>query len=257
MTGNAIANPATEKFVSAFTSELVLGQVLITRSAEGFDLRHEDDRDSSLADLRPLPVSQLRDLAQKTASGAFRPLKSAPNLQRGWRATVFGLAGLDAALRDLYPGAVPDWFAVETGAAEVSDYRAFTERQTGMYRVTTKLNDTDVAQVVRACCPKQFCLKRRLWTVPGLPVDAPELKSLIPCLEPCAVFLEFARTAARINQAEKVSVSTDDVPVVMASLETALEHPDPEVREADFTSPRNPRRVQLALERMAAPARSQ
>jgi hypothetical protein len=81
----------------------------------------------------------------------------------------------------------------------VTDYRAFTERQTGMYRITTKLSDSDVAGVIRACCAKESCLKRRLWTISGLETDSPETKSIIPCLEPCAMLLESARTAARLK----------------------------------------------------------
>ena len=249
---NAAANPALEKFVSAFSDELVLAQVLIVRANAGFELRHVEDRGVTAGQLRSLRLSELRGLAQKTVTGAFRPLKSAPNLQRGWHAAVSSPTELDAALRDLYPGAVVDWFAAQSATPPVTDYRAFTERQTGMYRITAKLSDKEAAEVIRACCPKQFCLKRRLWSVPGMPIDTPESKSVIPCLEPCAVFLELARTAARINQAEKVAVSSADLQVALASLQTVSEHPDPPVREADFASPRNPRRVQLALEKIRA-----
>ena len=247
---NAVTNPAIEKFVSAFAEELVLAQVLITRGDAGFELRHIEDRAVAAEQLRTLPLTDLRPLAQRTQTGAFRPLKSAPNLQRGWRAILSSVAQLHAALRDLYPGAVADWFAMHSATTPpLTDYHTFTERQTGMYRITAKLSDAEAAQVVRACCPEQFCLKRRLWTVAGAPADNAETKSIIPCLEPCAVFLELARMAARINQAEKMVTSSNDVPVVEEALHAVLEHPDPTVREADFASPRNPRRIQLALEK--------
>ena len=258
MTGKGLANPAIEKFVSAIGDALALAQVVIARTAAGFELRQIDDRGLPADQLRTVPVSELRGLAQKTATGAFRPLKSSPNLQRGWRADVSGPVELEAALRDLYPGAVADWFAVHAGIPYVTDYRPFTERQSGMYRVTATLTDTEAAQVVRACCPKQFCLKQRLWTVPGLTPDSVDAKSLIPCLEPCAVFLELARTAARINQAGRISISSEDAAIALASLQASLGHPDHnEVREADCASPRNPRRMQLAMERLSAPPQSQ
>ena len=246
------ANPALEKFISSFSDEMVLAQVLIVRTTTGFELRHVEDRGAAGSQLRPIRLSELRGLAQKTTTGAFRPLKSAPNLQRGWYAALSSVAELDVALRDLYPGAVADWFAAQSPTPPITDYRAFTERQTGMYRVTAKSSDNEAAEVIRACCPRQFCLKRRLWTVAGLPIDAPETKSVIPCLEPCAVFLELARTAARINQAEKVALSSDDLQVALTTLQATSEHPDPTVREADFASPQNPRRVQLALEKIRA-----
>ena len=252
MINKGVTNPALEKFVSAFSDELVMAQVLIVRANAGFELRHVEDRGVAAEQLRSLRLSELRGLAQKTTTGAFRPLKSAPNLQRGWHATVSSLNELDAALRDLYPGAVADWFAARSATPLVTDYRAFTERQTGMYRITAKLSDKEAAEVIRACCPNQFCLKRRFWSVPGLPIDSPESKTIIPCLEPCAVFLELARTAARITQAEKVAISSEDLSVSLTSLQMEIEQPDPTVREADFSSPRNPRRVRLALEKISA-----
>jgi hypothetical protein len=97
----------------------------------------------------------------------------------------------------LYPGAVADWFATQAAQPPVTSYREFTSRQTGMYRITTHLDDAAVAAVIHACCHKDFCLKRRLWTVEGAAPDAADAKSLIPCLEPCAILLEAARKAAR------------------------------------------------------------
>src|SRR4026209_2653935 len=103
MINKVVTNPALEKFVSAFSDELVMAQVLIVRANAGFELRHVEDRGVAAGQLRPLRLSELRGLAQKTTPGAFRPLKSAPNLQPGWHATVSSLTELDAALRDLYP----------------------------------------------------------------------------------------------------------------------------------------------------------
>jgi hypothetical protein len=193
----AVANPALEKLLSTFADELVFAQVLIRRTSGGFELRHGEDRDVPAAQLRAVQVAELRALAQKTAAGAFRPLKSAPNLQTGWQVTASTPTELELALSHLYPGAVADWLVAQAEPPPVTDYRAFTERQTGMYRITTKLSDSEVAQVISACCAKESCLKRRLWTVPGVETDPRQAKSIIPCLEPCAVLLESARTAAR------------------------------------------------------------
>ncbi len=102
---------------------------------------------------------------------------------------------LEAALQHLYPGAITDWFAAQAQPAPVTHYREFTDRQTGMYRVTTMLSDEQAAVMARACCHRRFCLKRRLWTVGSLGPEASGEKSLIPCLEPCAILLEFARKA--------------------------------------------------------------
>jgi hypothetical protein len=118
-----------------------------------------------------------------------------------------------------------------------------------MYRVTTMLDDGQAAQVARACCHKNFCMKRRIWTVNGLAPEPVEEKSLIPCLEPCAVLLEFARKAMRIEREKKLKLelSPGEAVTLAAALRTALAHPDTTLREADFNAPSNPRRMQLLL----------
>ena len=250
----AVANPALQKFIAQLGDELVLAQIIIRRAGRGYELRHEADRARPLAELRLVPVAELRALAQSTAGGAFRPLKSAPNLQSGWRASMDNDVELEAALSHLYPGAVADWSAARQPSPPVTHFREFTERQTGMYRITTMLDDTQAAQVTTACCHRQFCLKRRRWTVGALEPDAAEEKSIIPCLEPCAILLEFARKAVRLEQDEKqpLHAGAQDLETLRATLHTALAAPSAEEREADFDSPINPRRLQLALEKLQA-----
>ena len=68
----------------------------------------------------------------------------------------------------LYPGAIADLYATREGAAPVTNYREFTDRQTGMYRITTFLSDADAGLTIQKCCAPEFCLKRRLWSVSGL-----------------------------------------------------------------------------------------
>jgi len=249
---NAVAQPAFDRFVASLRDELVLAQVLIRRVERGYELRHQADCACAAADLRVVPIAELRGLAQGTAAGAFRPLKAAPNLPTGWRTSPANDAELETALDHLYPGAVPDWFAAQQPSPPVTHFREFTGRQTGMYRITTMLNDAQASQVTRACCHRRFCLKRRLWTVGRLAADAAEEKSIIPCLEPCAVLLEFARKAMRLEQEDKppLDVEAQDLEKTEAALETALATPSGVEREADFDSPDNPRRRQLALEKL-------
>lgn len=245
-----VANPALDAFVARIGQESVFGQVLIQKQTDGWELRHAADRDVS--DLKPVSVPQLRGLAQFTDKGTFRPLKSAPNLQTGWRVVVKTQADLEAAVNDLYPGAIADCLAAQQTPPPVTHYREFTNRQTGMYRITQMLSDEQAGAMIRACCNVQFCLKRRFWTVAGLEPDAACEKSAIACLEPCAVLLEFARKAMRIEQAEKVSLtlSDEDMETVRQTLKHALAHPPENLREADFGAALNPRRVQMLLEKL-------
>lgn len=248
----AVENPALEAFVAQIGRELVVAQVAVRRAGAVFELRHVSDAGQAAAELRELKPGELRALAQFTAAGAFRPLKSAPNLQGGWRYTAPDATALEQALNRLYPGAIADWFAARSSAPPTTDFREFAGRQTGMYRITTMLSDTLVARVARAGCHRDSCLKRRLWKSKDLAPDAFEGKSLIPCLEPCALLLEFARKAMRIEQEEKVVVelSPSDIATVRAAIQVALKHPDPALREGDLNEPHNPRRLRLVLEKL-------
>ncbi len=237
----AVTHPALQRFVAQIGEELTLGQVFIRPTERGYELRLESDRPCAPEDLRLVPLTELRALAQCTAHGAFRPLKSAPDLQSGWRSLAASDLDLEQALNQLYPGAVADWDAAQTRPPPVTNYRA-----------TTLLDDAQAAQAIRACCHRRFCLKRRLWTVAGLAVDEATEKSLIPCLEPCAVLLELARKAQRIQQQEKVEVglSLGELETLQAALEAGFTEAAPSGRVADFHAPANPRRRQLLLEKL-------
>jgi hypothetical protein len=205
-----IENPALKNFVAQIGNEIVLAQVLIRRQQKGYELRQVADRDAKSESLRLVTIADVRALAQFTASGEFRPLKSAPTLQRGWRMAVVDDTELDAALSRLYPGAVADWYAAQSAHPPVTHYRDYVNRQSGMYRVTAMLTDAQAAEVVGTVCDTKCCLKRRLWTAPGLQPDAAVEKSMIPCLEPCAVLMEAARKALRGEQEEKLALKLAD-----------------------------------------------
>ena len=228
-------NPDVRAFLAALNTEIVFGQVVVRRVERGFELCHQSDRAAAPETLATLVGTELRAWAQSAAGGAFRPLKSAPNLRAGWRAIAADGAALDLLLHYLYPGAVADWFAAQFPRPPVTSYRQFTARQTGMYRITTMLPDHIAGAAIRACCHVDFCLKRRLWSVDGLEPDAAGQKSIIPCLEPCALMLEFARKVARLEQN---AVSPSEEPMTDAA-------------ESNFDAPNNPRRLRFSLENQA------
>ena len=250
----AFQNPALKSFVASFTSDLTFAQVFIVRRDAGYELRHVADRGADDAQLRCVPLAELRLLAQSTEAGAFRPLKSAPNLRRGWRMSIASDAELQIALDQLYPGAIADWHAAQSPVPPVTHFREFTNRQTGMYRIAQMLTDAQAALVIAAGCHKNFCLKQRLWTVANFPPDQREEKSLIPCLEPCAVLLEFARKVMRIEQEAKLTLALApaELDTISAALEHIARHTIVEVREGDFNAAANPRRAQLLLAKLRA-----
>ena len=247
---SAIPNPALDAFVSRVSPEIVFAEVLVRKVSEGFDVRHAADRDVSTT--RLVPVEQLREIAQFTEHKQFRPLKSAPTLQRGWRFLARNASELEEALQCLYPNGIADWFEAQDPSPTVTHYRDFTARQTGMYRVTALLSDEQVVPIARAGCHKMFCLKRRLWAVKGLAAEEIAAKSLIPCLEPCAVLLEFARVVARIEQGEKhdVPLTLDELATVVTALERLAGTPHPDARAGDVSAPDTGLRAQLVFEKL-------
>lgn len=190
-------NPIPAAFASAVAPEITFGEVLITRNGAAFELRHLDDRTRPVADLRKLNRSELRDWFQTNSTGDFRPLRTAPTMQRGWICTATNAATLILILDCIYPGAAADWFAAINGTGSPTHYRDFTGRQSGMYRVTAMLTDTQSAEVTRDCCDAKKCLRQRQWIAGDLSPDSRASKSCIPCWEPCAILLESARLAFR------------------------------------------------------------
>ncbi|MBM3846640.1 MAG: hypothetical protein FJ405_10205 [Verrucomicrobia bacterium] len=250
-------SPALEFFLASVpdTDGLGFAQAWISRAGcpGGFEVRHVLDRHEDTNALRPLNPAELRKLAHFDVNGAFRPLRSSPDLVQGWIYKASSPQALEEGIQELYPGAIADFYSAREGAGAAISYRDYCNRQTGMYRITAMLSDMDAARAAKACCASRFCLKRRLWTIPGLPEDGAGEKSLVPCLEPCALMMEFARKAFRVSEEPSINLSLKP-----SELETILEvlrsRPDEktEIRHADFGHPRNPRRIEMAL--MALPA---
>ena len=243
-------NPAIAALVSEIAPEKVWAEMLLQASGEEFILRHVRDRDVPIGQLNRVTISAVRKLAMFSTNGQFRPLRSSPDLPSGWVFVCNGPTELWRALQEVYPGSVPDWFAARSGAAP-TNYREFTNRQSGMYRITQLLTDAQAVEVTRAACDSRFCLKRRLWTAPGLEADELAAKSEIPCLEPCAVLLELARKATRIEQEGKLSVqfSRSELESFIAAAELAIGSGAAGERIGNVNAPANPRRLQLLVEK--------
>ncbi len=254
-----INSPAFLQWLAVLPEQLIWGQVriLTLQSSElaSFELRHIADKDVPPESLATTSISQLRALAQNTQSGQFRPVKASPNLRRGWRSVAQDARQLEESLDLLYPGSIADWGAVQNPCFRVGTFREFTGRQTGMYRITQLLDDLQAGQAIAACCAVSFCLKRRYWTVDGLAPDDHSIKSLIPCLEPCAVMLEFARKAIKIEREDRtyLSLAASEIASIREALEHLSKHPPDELREGDVNASANPRRLQLLLGKLSAP----
>ena len=141
------------------------GQIVVTPQAVGYELRHRQDEERAGDDLQfhddPEDAAQL---ALYDDAGVYRPLKSAPNLRRGWRLVTGNERALQLALDLFYPARVGAWRAFEAGRLVATPLRETLGRQTGMYRVAGKLTDEQAdALVGRFCRSDGGCLRTILW----------------------------------------------------------------------------------------------
>lgn len=174
-----------------------IGQIRLARSSGGFTLCHTaDEQRADLADSSGAEAA--RDLAHFDDAGKFRPLKTAFDLRHGWRLQLGDLAALRTALDYFYPAMTGIWQSWTAGTLQSVPLRETLGRQTGMYRVTQKITDTQAEALVAGFCAG--CLKQRLWTLNGrqetaIP-DTPESFPLL-CHEACNLLVGKAREVVK------------------------------------------------------------
>jgi sirohydrochlorin cobaltochelatase len=166
-----------------------IGQILIRRLPSGFDLRHHEDDGRTDLETFSAP-EEARFLALFDGAGAYRPLKTAPNLRRGWRLALGDPGALRIALDFLYPamlGVLLDW---ERGLLPPVSLRATLGRQSGMYAITRKLTDEEAQAMIGGfCASRGGCLKTILWRIaPDVPITSlpPEKFASGASAAPCA-----------------------------------------------------------------------
>lgn len=188
-----------------------IGQVAIGRSEKGFVLTHCDDElHPGLKTLRG-PEAAIA-LSRFDEAGKYRPLKTAPNLRRGWRMEVVDLSELARALDYFYPGRLSIFAAWQSDRLATTPLRATLDRQSGMYRIAAKISDTQIDGVVRDFCRSDGgCLRTILWkrdargAVPSTKLPAekydarPTKAATIPllCQEACNLLVNACREAVK------------------------------------------------------------
>ncbi len=227
------------------------GQVLVRPLLSGgYELRHVDDRDAEGLEAYNDPRTA-RELARLTELGEHRPLKSSPNLRRGWVLRVADAVGLNVAMNYLYPAGVAHWHLYREGKLEITNYRENATRQSGIYKRVQRLSDEGVQDAAKACCEDAVCLKKTLWDVDEeTPLAMDRGEGEIPCPEPCSVFVSFARRVRLFEREKKREPSeanffTSEKEDLAALLEAAAGGTAGIMyaREAEFEEPLNERRL--------------
>lgn len=228
-----------------------------------YEARHAADAEWAAAALeRSSDPYAAREIAQTTAEGEHRPLKTAPNLRRGWALTELDGRGLWTALDYLYPACAAHWHAGRTGALRVTHWRDTAGRQSGIYSPVQLLPDEAVHRAVRACCADAVCLRRVAWRVDAdtplaLPDEGPvEGQAPVPCPEACSIFVAFARQVLTLERAPRRPVAglgalaEEEVAQLREIVAAAAAGTLGAAREGEFSEPTNPRRVRYLAARL-------
>ena len=203
---HAAAQGSIAEFLSAaiVSGFFQIGQVVIEKNPPGFSLHHEADTGREDLEIFHSPEDAL-GIARCDDSGDYRPLKTAPNLRRGWELRLDSLAALRLALDGIYPAALGNWRAVLRGEKIAHPLRETLNRQTGMYRITGLLTRDEAARLITSLC-RPGCLRQILWPIesadPAPAPAAPECRIPLFCTNPCSHFLGKAREAVKSRPVE-------------------------------------------------------
>lgn len=236
-------------WIDEISESCTFGQVRIRRTSGVYSLRHADDTDAGDLELHDDPRAA-REIAKLTESGEYRPLKSSPNLRRGWEIRVSDAGDLAVAMNYLYPAGIVHWYLYREGRLGITNFRENAARQSGIYKRIQRLSDEGVQNAARACCEDAVCLKRTLWDVDeDKPLRMDRGEGEIPCPEPCSVFISFARRVRLFEREERdvdeSGLSPSEKQDLAALVEAAASGAG-EVgfaREAEFEEPLNERRM--------------
>jgi len=185
-----------------------IGQIAIRGR---FTLCHVDDVENDALE-NFTDAEQARYLALYDDAGAYRPLKTAPNLRHGWRLAVSSLEALRLALDHFYPAMLGTFVAWRADRLGVTDFRETVNRQSGMYAVTRHITNEQADALIGDFCNDAKCLKKIRWqiesrhpvsTLPAEKFQAAEAGGAFPllCAESCNLLVAAARSVVKNSRA--------------------------------------------------------
>ena len=157
--------PAVLPQKQAFT----FGQILVRPVQNGgFTLLHRSDCDRTEELEHFQDPEAAFELTRFDDDGNYRPLKTAPNLRRGWILELPNIGQLCRALDHFYPGRLAVLAARTATRLNITPLRETLGRQTGMYRIAATISDVELDDVVADFCRSDGgCLRTILWKRDG------------------------------------------------------------------------------------------
>jgi hypothetical protein len=159
-----MTNPVERSLEPVFTPPFCFGQLLVRKATSGgFFVSHRID--TSLDQLHTYrDAEDSIEIAKYDDEGNYRPLKTAPNLRRGWRLELTTVEELKRALDYFYPGRLAVFAAWKSACLKTTALRETLDRQSGMYRVAAKISDQQINGLVADFCRSDGgCLRTILW----------------------------------------------------------------------------------------------
>lgn len=149
-----------------------MGEIAIAAPGS-YELCHAADFGRAGLEVHGRPEAA-REIARFDAAGKYRPLKTAPDLRRGWKLALPDVGALREALDYFYPAMLATRLAWEEGRLRITPLRETLGRQSGMYAVTKRIGDIPAQEMIGGfCASRGGCLKTILWPLaPGLPVTS-------------------------------------------------------------------------------------
>ncbi len=205
---------------TALTNCCRVGEISIRRlNSGGFILSHCDDRGRDDLQCFQNP-EEAAEIARYDDAGNYRPLKTAPNLRHGWRLELVDLTELRRALDYFYPGRLAMLAAWKENRLTTTPLRKTLTRQSGMYRVASKISDEQINDLVGNFCRSNGgCLRTILWkrdergTIASTKLPPEKFETshdqtgdgepVIPllCQEPCNLLVAECRKAVKLEGA--------------------------------------------------------
>lgn len=141
-----------------------VGEILVREtSTGGFVLSHRDDKTADQLKIFRSAEDAI-EIAKHDDVGNYRPLKTAPSLRHGWQLEIETLEDLRRALDYFYPGRLAVFAAWKSDKLKTTPLRETLDRQSGMYRVTAKISDSQINDLVADFCRSNGgCLRTILW----------------------------------------------------------------------------------------------
>ena len=196
-----------------------VGEISVTRHEQSaYVVCHRDDAERS--EWRTYTDAEDgAKIARYDDAGKYRPLKTAPNLQHGWRMILTGEQEVRLALELFYPGRLAAYSAWVGARLRTTPLRETLERQSGMYRIAAKITEAQADRLVHDFCRSDGgCLRTIVWkrdakgTPPSVRLPTTKYKAefdqtgrgedALPmfCQEACSLLVAQAREVVKSTQ---------------------------------------------------------